>query len=487
MNPNPETPNPNLETPNPETPSSNLETQTINPETQISTPKPETQNLKPQTINQESETPNQKPQTKNQKLEPPTLAFSHGKSDEEKRAALVKMKRIATAMLGGAAIIFLVTLTQHGFWWELLKAVAEASMVGAIADWFAVTALFRHPLGIPIPHTAIIPHNKKQIGNSLGNFIQKYFLNPELVRDKIKGVNMAEQVGKWLMHPHNTKQIIAKVVEGTPKLLARLNDEHIKSFIEQNVTSELKKVELAPKLGAFMENMTDSKQFEPLLEALLKNTADWILRNEDKMKGFIKEHKPWYIPKAVYEPKLFDALPKMLYDVFHDPEHPRRQDVMNVLRSMASNLQTNPEWVTNGNEIRDKILENETFRAYIRDIWTTQKQKLSDDIHSEDSRIAQAIDRGTRRLGIALLKDKDTQEALNRNIEDIVVNLVAQRGQEFAGFIAETLEKWDSDTMVERIELSVGRDLQFIRVNGTLVGGLVGGLLYLLTQLAKMV
>lgn len=414
------------------------------------------------------------------------LAFSHGKSDEEKRASLHKMKRIASLMLVVATIVFLITTTQHGFWWSLLKAIAEASMVGAIADWFAVTALFRYPLGIPIPHTAIIPNSKAQIGNSLGNFIQKYFLNPELVREKIQGINIAEALGKWLMHPQNTKQIIQKIVEGAPKFLEKLNDEHIKNFIEQNVTSELKKMEPAPQIGKFLGNMTNSKQFEPLLETLLKNTADWVQKNEEKIKGFIREHKPWYIPKMVYEPKLFDELPKMLYDVLHDAEHPRRQDVMNVLRSMAINLQENPEWIENGNEIRDRLLENETFRAYVRDIWTTQKQNLSADLHNEDSRIAQAIERGARRLGVALLKDKETQKVLNRNVEDVIVNVVAQRGQEFAKFIAETLEKWDSDTMVERIELSVGRDLQYIRINGTIVGGLVGGLLFLVTQLVAI-
>lgn len=411
-----------------------------------------------------------------------TPSFDTSLQDEEKRQALHRMKWIATGMLFIAAIIFAIARTQKGYWWGFVEAFAEASMVGAIADWFAVTALFRHPLGIPIWHTAIIPKQKNRIGASLGNFVSRYFLNPELVRSKIQGFNLAEQIGRWLIHPLNLRLVLDKIVQGVPSFLEKMNDERIRRFLEQNVISELKKVEVSPKVGLFIKGMTDSEQLEPLLEHILAAAAKWIQGNEEEIKTFIKQYKPWYVPKIVYEKRLFDDLPEMLMEIVHDDSHPRRQDIMAALRSAASNLQTNPEWIRNGNELRDKILENEKVRAYIRDTWTTQKHKLAEDLRAPDSKIADALQRGARRLGVALIKDKETQAALNKNAEDLIVNIVAERGQTFADFIAETIEKWDADQMVERVELSIGRDLQFIRINGTIVGGLVGALLYVISH-----
>jgi uncharacterized membrane-anchored protein YjiN (DUF445 family) len=262
-------------------------------------------------------------------------------TDQEKRLALQKMKRIASAMLVGATLLFLLAATQSGFWWGLLKAVSEAAMVGAIADWFAVTALFRHPLGIPIPHTAIIPHNKTQIGNSLGNFIQKYFLNPELVRDKIGAMNIAEKIGEWLVNPQNVQLVVDKIAAYVPQVLAKLNDTQIQQFLHQNVSAEIKKMQLAPVLGKSVQHLISTKQFEPLLDTLLKSVADWIERNEDNISNFIQEHKPWYIPKFMYEGKLFEELPKNLKEIFHDPNHPRREDVLKVLtcNTMHNGLQ----------------------------------------------------------------------------------------------------------------------------------------------------
>lgn len=406
-------------------------------------------------------------------------------TDEQKRLALQKMKRVATAMLVFATLLFVLASTQSGFWWGLLKAVAEASMVGAIADWFAVTALFRHPLGIPIPHTAIIPQNKNQIGNSLGNFVQKYFLNPELVREKIAGMNIAHKVGAWMVEPKNVDLLMDRLVAYVPQILHKLNDETIQAFLHKNISQELRKVQFSPILGKGLAHLITTKQFEPLLETLLKSVAEWIERNEENIANFIEQHKPWYVPKFMYEGKLFDELPKNLKEIFHDPNHPRREDVMKVLNSFASNLQHDERWIQNGNDIRDKVLDNDTLRSYISELWLKTKQRIGDDLKAEDSKIGEMLQNGTYRLGNALLKDQDTQKALNHNIEELTTNLVAERGQEFAKFIAETIEKWDSQTMVERIELSVGRDLQFIRINGTLVGGLVGGLLYLISITLK--
>jgi len=401
-------------------------------------------------------------------------------SDEEKRRQLINMKRMATGLLIVSAVIFVIALNQSGYWWGLVKAIAEASMVGGLADWFAVTALFRHPMGLPIPHTAIISKNKDRIGSALGNFVYKHFLTPALIQSKLTQLNLGQKIGEWLSDGEKTRNVLQALTSGIPNLLDRLNDDHIRAFIHQNVTEELLKTDLAPRLGRLMESMMDSDRFKDLLDFLLMNTAEGLDRNKEKIELWMDENLNWV--QRTFLKQVVRRTPGELLHILDDPQHRFRKLIFSGVKDMAVNLQENPEWQLKLSDIKQQLLEREEIRTYLGEIWTTLKSRIKEDLTKDDSQIRLRLQQGAVSLGEAMLRDEDVRTSINRNVEQLITEIVTTRGSEVAVFISETVRKWDAQTMVDRVEINIGRDLQFVRINGTIVGGMVGAILYLLTH-----
>ncbi len=407
--------------------------------------------------------------------------FAPQPSDEEKRRQLIYMKRIATGLLGVSAVVFLIAHQQSGFGWGLVRAISEASMVGGLADWFAVTALFRHPMGIPIPHTAIISKNKDRIGAALGNFVYKHFLTPELIKTKLTNLNLGERIGEWLANPEKTRSVLEALTTGVTNLLDRLNDDDIRAFIRQNISDELLKTDLAPRLGRMIDGLMDSDRFRDLLDFLLLNTAQGLDRNKEKIEQWMDDNLNWV--QRTFLKQVVRRTPGELLHILDDQEHRFRKLVYAGVQDMADNLQENPEWHLKLTDIKQQILQREEVRAYLGDIWTTLKIRIQTDLTKDDSQIKFRLQQGAASLGEAMLRDEAVRNAINRNVEQIITEIVTTRGSEVAIFISDTVRKWDAQTMVDRVEINIGRDLQFVRINGTIVGGLVGALLFLITRL----
>lgn len=399
-------------------------------------------------------------------------------SDDEKRQALRRMKRFATSMMLIAVVIFLYAYQQTGYVWGLIAAAAEASMIGGLADWFAVTALFRHPLGLPIPHTAIIHKQKDRIGGALGNFVYKHFLTPDLIRQKLAQLNPAEKIGAWLSEPANSQKALHAISQNLPTLLDRLNDDQVRRFVRENITNELMKVDLAPKIGRLLDALSETDRYNEVLDFLLLHTAQGLDRNKEKIEGWIDENLKWY--KGLILKQFVKNVPGELLKIMEDDQHRFRTQLGIALRALADDLQENPEWQLKIADLKQQVLQHEVVREYMENIWSTLKASIREDLSRPDSRIQQRLQDGSIRLGQAILRDTEIQATLNRNLDEMLTNLVVTRGEEVAVFIADTVRKWDAETMVDRVEINIGRDLQFVRINGTLIGGLIGALLYVI-------
>lgn len=419
------------------------------------------------------------------------LAAPVVKDAEAKRAALVRMKRIALGALAAAAVGFLLmhTVAPTNFWTGLLEAFFEASMVGALADWYAVTALFRHPLGIRTPHTAIIPTRKTRLANALSNFVGQNFLTPQNILPRLERINFAEIVGTWLETPGNVKSLRERIVGAMDGVLDGLSDARIQEFSDREILPKIQDIALAPKLSELIVGLSKDDQHQDILDEVLRGAASVAASNRAAIEEVVRQQVPRFdlglISSDYIVQRVTDAVMKRIDGTIDamvsDRENPLRLKIHEQVRGFLERLDTDPAMQEKVNGLRDRVLESPALQAFAVERWHDFKAFLRRDLHAPESAIFGFLEERGVELGRSMLDDPAFQTAVNDKVREAASWAVTEHGQRIPDLIRDTVERWNPEQVSEQIELAVGKDLQYIRLNGTLVGGLVGMLLYLLT------
>jgi uncharacterized membrane-anchored protein YjiN (DUF445 family) len=405
---------------------------------------------------------------------------------EERQRNLARMKRRATGLLVLMGALFVATslLEPQHSWVGYIRATAEASLVGGIADWFAITALFRHPLNIPIPHTAIIPSRKDRIGRSLGNFVQNNFLSPDMLTAKLRAAQISQKAAEWLANPENARkaaQNIGSMLRSAGKVV---RDEDVHALLDRSVIEPLRQVPIAPVLAKGLALLTVDDRHQQLLDRVIHGLTRLVAENEALIREKIREESPWWVPKVVDDrihQKVLGGIERTLFEVGEDPDHPLRHQFNELLADWMVQLQESPEVIARAEAIKQQVLDPETSGRLAASLWEELKQFLGRQTQSDDGAPG-AVARGLSALAKAALEDEALLEKIDGWVIGAVLRVVEQHRGEVGGLIAQTVSSWDPQETSRRIELLVGRDLQFIRINGTLVGGLVGLLIYTVTH-----
>ncbi len=418
---------------------------------------------------------------------PPALQLTA--DDETKRQRLVAMKRVATGLLVVSAALFVVSRafeTRYP-WLAWVRAFAEAAMVGGIADWFAVTALFRHPLGLPIPHTAIVPARKDRIGKALGNFVQRNFLQREVLAEKLAAMRLGERAARWLAEPQNARRMARHVAGGVAGAVNVLRDDDVQQVVDRAVVSRLRTMQVAPLLARGFGLLTEGGRHQTLLDDALRLAARFVAENEELIRDRIKQESPWWVPGLVenrLHERIVSGVEKTLAAVAADPHHPLRARYDDAVQRFVESLRSSPDVIARAETIKLELLEHPSVGDFSREVWTDLKGRITryaERLGRDEDGEPEAIERWLNGLGQTMLADAALTAKVDLWVTEIVSYAVEQARDEVSLLIANTVAQWDADATSRKIELQIGRDLQFIRVNGTLVGGLVGVLLHAIT------
>jgi uncharacterized membrane-anchored protein YjiN (DUF445 family) len=400
---------------------------------------------------------------------------------------LRRMKRLALALLVFVTALYLIAHhyeTQHSAW-GYLRAFSEAAMVGALADWFAVTALFRHPLGIPIPHTAIIPHRKDQIGESLGTFVQDNFLTEEVLRDRLQQAAVGRRLGTWLSDPGNATKAGSAAADGLRGGLEVIDDRDVGAALETLIEQKIRDTQVAPLLGRAIEITMDGDHHQRLLDSLLKGLGNFIDDQRSVFRARLANESPWWVPEPIDDrifQKVITAAHRFLADIAANPQHEIRRSLDQQLRGLAERLRTDPELMAKGEALKADLLAHRDVRAWLESLWGEAKAALMAATDDPDSDLRRRLDSSLQRFGERLATDPELQTKIDQWVQRAAGYVVQHYRGEVAEIISSTVAKWDGKATADRLELQVGRDLQFIRINGTIVGGLAGLLIYTISR-----
>jgi uncharacterized membrane-anchored protein YjiN (DUF445 family) len=408
-------------------------------------------------------------------------------SEAALRRALRRNRGLATGLLALAAVIFLALgfVPRPGFWLSLVRAGAEAALVGGLADWFAVTALFRHPLGLPFPRTAVVPKNKDRIGAGLGDFVERNFLAPEILAAKLAALAPVRHAAEWLAAPDHAARLAQWIAEALPPILRSLEDPALRDFVARSFHAQLREVELAPALGRLLSLLTTSGQYDALFDRALDAAQQALAAHAPRLDAMVAERSKWWIPKAVdrrIAAQIIAGIDEILLEL-RRPESDARQQFRAAIEGMACDLVASPLWRRRVAEIKDRLLEQKEVQDWLGAVWDQARQIVLDDLAAPASRTRAAMAEGLASLGRTLRADQAMQARIHAGLEHVALAVVPWRGQ-IAALIAEVVRGWDADTIAKRLELAVGSDLQYIRMNGTLVGACVGVLLFLIARFA---
>ena len=400
------------------------------------------------------------------------------------------MRIIATGLLVAMAGLFFLAraLEHHHPAWGYVRSFAEAAMVGGLADWFAVTALFRHPLGLPIPHTAIIPRNKDRIGDSLASFLRSNFLVPRIVARRMGKLDVAKAIGKVLASPPREGAMRAGAGKLAETLLESLGDERLGSLFKSAVSQRLKALDVAPLLGKLMATAMDEGRHRPMINAAILWAGRTLDANEPLFRQMIHERAGsilrWTGLDETLSTKILDGLFKLLGDMAEDRNHPLRVRAEDGLAGLAQRLQTDPELQEKVAAFRDAALANPAVAEWLDGLWQNARAAMLRAARDPEAVAAGKFGEAMRQMGLRLQEDERVRFAVNRFARRAAAGLVASYGDGIVTLVSETVRGWDAQTVTGRLENAVGRDLQYIRINGTLVGGLVGVLIHLIDALA---
>ncbi len=401
------------------------------------------------------------------------------------------MKVVALGFLVGATVIFLVcTWLQSrgdaGAWVGYVRAAAEAGMVGALADWFAVTALFKHPLGIPIPHTAIIKRKKDQLGEGLGTFVRENFMSAEVVETKLRDAEVAGRVGKWLADQRHAERVAAEVSTVARVLVEMLRDEDVQHVLDRMIVKRIAEPQWGPPIGRVLSSLLEEGRQEALIQLLADRAFQWSLNAGEVIERVIERDSPTWSPRWV-DHLVGDRIHRELMDftdkVRRDPNHELRRSATKFLFEFADDLQNDGATIARAENVKEQIMARDEVTRAAETAWAAAKRILTESVEDPSSALRTRTADTVARIGESLRDDAELRDKVDNWIIRGAQHLVTQYGTEITAIITETIERWDADEASRRIELHVGRDLQFIRINGTVVGALAGLVIYTVAQL----
>ncbi len=401
---------------------------------------------------------------------------------------LVRMKRRATALLGAVTVAFVVVTrlgATHG-WAGYAQAAAEAAMVGGLADWFAVTALFRHPLGLPIPHTAIVVERKDQFAATLGQFIQESFLTPDVIVGRLEAAAVVPRLADWLIQPENAARAATEISSGLGVVVRFAPDEEVQRSLETMVLERLEVVALAPVAGRTLQFVTADGRHDPALDAALVGLEGYLAEHGTELKDRIGPESPWWLPGAVEDrifERLLDAARTVLRQMASDPQHHLRQALDQHLAQLALDLQHDPELIARGEQLKRDLLERPEMRQWVGSLWLDLKGQLQAQIGDPDSPLRARLANALVGLGHRLHDDPALRSTVDAALADAVRFAAERFDGEIADLVSGTIARWDAAETSRRLELLLGPDLQYIRINGTVVGAAAGLALHALAQL----
>jgi len=405
-------------------------------------------------------------------------------SELEKERRLRRMKRIPLMLLLLMVVLFALTLHRPESWAAWLHAFAEAGMVGALADWFAVVALFRHPLGIPIPHTAIIPTRKDELGEAMARFIAEHFLEPEVVRRKLEGVDLSDHIVRWMKSDTGRESLQDLAVSVLQWALGALSEERIRKFLSRLGRRQLAKISLAPFAGHTIDWLVRDGRHQDILTQMLRYTIVVLNDNRDTIRERVQNESPWWIPGFIDDRilrQMLERIESQLFEMTLDAEHPLRQRFEEWLEGLSHRLKTSPEHRAWGEELKLQILENDSLQDYLYGLWRELAEGLEKDLSGPDSRVRAGVGNWLENVAAELEQDESVQAWINDWLTGTLVVIVEKNRRQISSLISDTVGSWDGADTSRRVELAIGRDLQFIRINGTLVGGLVGLVIHALS------
>lgn len=404
--------------------------------------------------------------------------------DPGKQQRLDRMKRRATGLLLLAALIFIgALLGERSYpWLGWVRAAAEAAMVGGLADWFAITALFRHPLGLPIPHTAIIPARKDRIARSLGQFIERNFFAPALIARRLERLQLARRAARWLREPAQADRLSLSVARALAGVAQVLKDKDVQALIDRGLRAGARKAQIAPLLGGLLVLLTENRRHQALLDEALAALGNAIEANAELIRERVRAESPWWIPGKV-DDKIHDrivtGIEHTLEEVGRNPEHPLRLRFDAALERFVERLQNSPDIAARAETLKYELLAHPVVREFSATLWADIKRSLIESAERQERGPGpRAVSRTLQSIGRNMLADPVLLEKADRWIIGAMSELVAQYRGEVAQLITDTVVAWNPHDTADKIELQIGRDLQYVRINGTLVGGLVGLVLY---------
>ncbi|HZX55057.1 MAG TPA: DUF445 domain-containing protein, partial [Ilumatobacteraceae bacterium] len=381
-------------------------------------------------------------------------------ADLERRIALRRMKFIATAFLVGATVVFLVFrwLEQTHGWAGYVRAFAEAAMVGALADWFAVSALFRHPLGLPIPHTAIIPNRKDQIGRSLGEFVQSNFLTREVLNERLAGAHVGKRLGDWLGDEQNAAKAGEAASDALRGALEVLDDRDVASALETLIERRVRATPVAPLMGKAIDLAVEGDHHQRLLDAVLTGLRSFLADNRATFRARVEQESPWWIPDTIDDKlfaKIYSAVHNFLADVESNPDHEVRKSIEVRVVAFAQRLRNDPELLAKGEELKNELLAHPDVRAWLGSLWAEMKRNTIGALDDPHSELRQRVDRSLVNLGRRLASEDELQAKVDDWVARAAGHVVDHYRGEVADLIAGTVAKWDAKATGERLELQV--------------------------------
>ncbi|MFJ8647010.1 DUF445 domain-containing protein [Streptomyces sp. NPDC093546] len=419
----------------------------------------------------------------------PLVAFSYTAADEEKRRGVRRMKLMASGLLLLVAVIYtLATWARNSGvtgWPGYVAAAAEAGMVGALADWFAVTALFRRPLGLPIPHTAIIPTKKDQLGASLGSFVGENFLSGDVVRARLHALSIGRRLGAWLAEPAHADRVTAELSTALRGALTVLRDADVQAVVGEAVTRRAEAAEIAPGLGKTLEKVVSDGAHHGAVDLVCNRAHDWLVLHADSIMEAVQGGAPGWTPRFVDRKvgeRVYKELLRFVTEMRDMPAHPARGALDRFLTDFASDLQADTDTRARVERLKSELVARPEVQDIIASAWASVRAMVISAAEDERSELRLRARASLLALGRRLATDARLQAKVEGWAEDAVVYVVTTYRAEITSLISETVAGWDADQTSRKIEAHIGRDLQFIRINGTVVGALAGLLIYTVSR-----
>ncbi|CAN5350619.1 DUF445 domain-containing protein [soil metagenome] len=397
------------------------------------------------------------------------------------------MKLIATSLLAVMAVIFAVSFALQGRypWLQYVRAASEGGMVGALADWFAVTALFRHPLGLKIPHTAIIPTRKNEIGASLGEFVEENFLSEAIVRQKLADVGVSRVVGIWLSKPTNAARVTSELASGLQGALTFLSDDEIREVIEGLARTHLVERDWSAQIGELAQKIVETGHHHIAVNLLVDKTGQWLTANPDLFTELVSKRLPSWLPSFVdklVDERVYREALRFVNAVRQDPNHQLRQALDAYLLQLSGDLQHDPDMMRRLESVKEGLLDDPRIRELAGLAWDAIKEALRSSLSTPDSPLRRSIESTLIDAGLRLVSDARLALTVDTWVGNAASHVVQNYRHDIAAVISETVERWDAREASQKIEIQVGKDLQFIRINGTVVGSLAGLAIFTIAQ-----